>query len=499
MIVLLSLGWSVALTAGLAATAVTPDTLRLDDELEAALDEVIAADGMLHADDLAGAAGGWGWPSGEASTILRTRGGIVERTGATVNLTEGAVRAVGRWQDDRHGRRLAGWLAAERPALAAGFGAGGFRHGGGLVSASAGSRSSLDATGNLLAPAPGWRGTSSLSATDHVRLGWARARRGALGAFGGHGVDGDGESVGLARAAWSGADRELAVLWLERAGRQAVSVSLDHEGTGWQATAEAARWGRGNTAVLVAASASRGAWRGQFQTAIASAADAMPGSRRPACLLGWYGRGWALRVQGRPWARVGLSGLLAWSLARDPRRLPGDERERWRAELVWSSGTPQRGRWQLRGRIDQQRQRSWPPGMPWRPAERSSSPPLVAVAASHEHPLAGGHWRVGWRLRQKDAAARHLVAATWRRMLGPVRVGVGWQAAWGEPVDLVSLDVPVSGYYLVQHWGGWRGGHWLGVEGRGRWGWQLAVVWRQPDPAATPVQWSAQAGLRVGR
>lgn len=491
----LGLAWVLAL----AASAADLDTLRVDDELEAALDEVIAADGLLDADEVAEVGSRWSWPAGEVATVLRVQEGSIERNGATLHVNEGAVQAAGRWQDDRNGRRLVGWLAVEHPAVAAGVGAGGLRHGGGLVSASAGSRSSLDATSNLLAPAPGWRGTRSVSASDRLQLGWVRTRRGPLGAFGGHGTDDDGVAVRVARAAWSRADREVAVLWLERAGRRALSVSLDQAGGGWRATAEAARWGQGNAAVLVAASARRGSWRGQFQAAIASAADDMPGSRRPACLLGWYGHGWALRLQGRPWIRVGLSGLLAWSLARDPRRLPGDERERWRAELVWSASTPERGRWQLRGRIDQQRERAWSPDRPWLPAEPSASPALIALAATHERPAAGGRWRVAWRWRQKDAAARHLVTTTWRRTLGGVRFGVGWQAAWGEPVDLVSLDVPVAGYYLVQHWGGWRSGHWLGMEGTGRWGWQLAIVSRQPALTAAPVQWTVQAGLRVGR
>jgi hypothetical protein len=351
----------------------------------------------------------------------------------------------------------------------------------------------------LLARAPGWRGTTSVAAADRLLLGWARAQAGPVSVLGGRGRDVDGGPASLVRASWSAPAGDVAVLWLARDGREAMSVSVDRSGPRWRATAEAARWGQGNSAAVAAVAAERGRWRGQLQAGVASAVDDLPGSRRPACLLGWYGRGWALRMQGRPWPRVGLAGLLAWSQARDPRRLPGDLRERWRAELVWSLTTPGQGRWRLRWRVDQEWQRKWPREASWLPAERWPQPALTWLAATWEQTVAGGRLRADWRLRQKNHDARQLLSATWRRDLGPVRLRGGWQAAWGAPVDLVTLAVPVAGYYLVQHWGQWRSGLWLGLEGTGRWGWQLAVVTRTPAAAAGPVQWTAHVGLRLGR
>ena len=51
-----------------------------------------------------------------------------------------------------------------------------------------------------------------------------------------------------------------------------------------------------------------------------------------------------------------------------------------------------------------------------------------------------------------------------RRLSRRWRMRGSWVTAWGDPVDLVSAVVPVTGLVLPRHWGHWRSETLLGLE-----------------------------------
>ncbi|MEZ4387660.1 MAG: hypothetical protein R3D98_08795 [Candidatus Krumholzibacteriia bacterium] len=492
-------GAMLVVLAAAPALAQTPaDTTLADVDLAAALDEVAAAGGVADPAELPAMDPFWRWPSGEMMVDVRGGAAGVERTRGGVELEARPVRLAGRWQRTDAGTAVAGWFVADRGGWSAGMGHGGLQHGVGLVSAAPGGRSSLDAGSSLLAPRQGWRGTLSEASTGGWQAIWARGERGPLAVLAADGRDQDGRPVSLQRLAWSGRGIDLAVLRTRRDGRRATSLSFLQAGHGWRVVGEAAAWSGHGSAAVVTAMVDQGAWRGELQVALSRVTASPAGGLRPATLLGWRGRGWTLRWQRKVRHAVVLEGLVTWSRARDLDAAAADERERLRADLIWSGALPGRGRWHLRGRLDQERQWRWQAAEPWSPPAVMAVMPRWWLTAGGDLPLAGGELRLSWRLSQKDRQARHLLSGQWSADHGAIRLRAGWQTAWGPPVDLVSLSVPVPGFYVVQHWGDWRSGAWLGLAGRGRWGWQLAVVARRPTARNQPAEVTGQAGLRLG-
>ena len=155
-----------------------------------------------------------------------------------------------------------------------------------------------------------------------------------------------------------------------------------------------------------------------------------------------------------------------------------------------------RGRWRvhLRGRAD--RDAAWSPAAPWLSPRHEIAPLRLGVALRVQHPVAAGRLSVDWRQHRDDGRVRHLLRCGWRRDWPRLRLRAEVQSAWGEVVDVVSLAVPVSGYYVVQHWGRWVSGGWLGLEGRGGWRWQAAVVARWPVEPASRARLEGRLGLR---
>jgi len=98
-------------------------------------------------------------------------------------------------------------------------------------------------------------------------------------------------------------------------------------------------------------------------------------------------------------------------------------------------------------------------------------------------------WLAGCLLRSYglDAASgsgrRSLFNLSARYGLSPNwKLRGAWVTAWGDPVDLVSAIVPVTGMVLPRHWGAWRSEMVLGGEWRHRRARvQAAGSWRQPE------------------
>jgi len=454
----------LALLAGVALGDDTP----ADDELQQALDEVAAAGALVDPEVLSF------WDASEAQVRWSLRG---RDDGPTVHdlrlAAEGhGVRLGARWRRQTAGDEGAGWLEWATGRQRLGAGAGGFHHGAGLVSAAPGARARLDAGSSLRPATAGWRSSTSVT-SERVTAVWAALRAASVGLHAAAGRDEEGRPMQLAMVG-VGETNRLSALWVQRADGQGLSLAASSRRGDWRLDSEVARWHGSNRALTATVTGRPRGWVLEAQGAVADAAEPMPGALRPASLLGWRGRGWSLRAVGRPWPEVRAGLLLAGAICREPEPARGDLRTRHRCELT-VSGTG----WRLRWRHDEEQIWAWQDEAPWLPPAAGSRRPVTWLAVTVRRPVAHGEALLDWRRRQELEGARQLLALGWRRELGAVRFQARCQAAWGQPLDLVTLSVPVYGYFLVQHWGHWDAGAWFAVEGRGRWRWQLAVAQRR--------------------
>lgn len=478
-----------------------------DDDLDAALAEVAAADGIVTDDDLASA----GAPapfltSGRWTVAARLREGGRHDQESRLDLQAGALRLVGRWRLREGEQTPAGWVQTGDAALAAGIGTVALQHGAGIVAA-ASSRPRRLAAGSSLGPSrTGWRGSTALADDRRPVLLWGRATVGPIALGAGYGRDREGERRGRLRLGLSSGRRELSLLLARDGPSDGASVAGRWRDGAWTAHAEVAAWqevgGDGTRpwtgrAVTVTAGQRSSTWRLELQAAMARAVAGPAGGHRPACLLTWRGVGWCLRTRVRLGESTRLGGLAAWSRGRDPDTALGDRRQRQRLDLSLAGRVAARGRWrlQLRGRAD--REAAWSPEAPWLPPRSEIAPLRLGVALHVQHPVADGRLSLDWRQQRDDGHVRQLLRCGWRRDWRRVRLRAEVQSAWGEAVNLVSLAVPVPGYYVVQHWGRWVSGGWLGLEGRGAWRWQLAVVARWPVEPASRARLEGRLGLRL--
>jgi hypothetical protein len=192
-----------------------------------------------------------------------------------------------------------------------------------------------------------------------------------------------------------------------------------------------------------------------------------------------------------------VAGLASVAAGREPDRVPTLARRRHRLELQATGRVGDDGRWRVRWRrIDEWRQER-SRTEPWLRPEPRPDPPRTDWSLAVEHPAHGGQVRLRWRIKDDGTRTRQLLALGWRRDWPACRLRCQWQSAWGDDADLVTLAVPVRGYFAVQHWGRWRSGFWLGLEGRGRWGWQIAVLRRLAADPTAAAELIGQIGLRV--
>lgn len=192
---------------------------------------------------------------------------------------------------------------------------------------------------------------------------------------------------------------------------------------------------------------------------------------RPAVLSGWSGQGFALRGYTRTAAGLNLRALVYRGRHRD-RTGSRSRNEKNLVDLqarqkVWTSVE-----WTVRLRSTRQQSWSWSERYPW-VAPRADVPRSRTVISGQlafmRHQMRARLLVRSYGLEQEVSGGRRtLVGLSGDHSLGPSwKMRGTWVTAWGEPVDLVSAIVPVTGLVLPRHWGHWRSETVLGLEWTG--------------------------------
>ncbi len=222
------------------------------------------------------------------------------------------------------------------------------------------------------------------------------------------------------------------------------------------------------------------------QWGISDLAQAPGLASRPGVLPGWSGQGYVLRgfLRAGPGMDVRALVHLAQNLDRvGVRSKIGKNLVDIQVRKMWSPQVDLAVRYRQAGT----RSWSWSERYPWQPPE--SGQPQQRTVLSAKVTGQWSDWRAGCLLRSYavdgpsgtgrrslfNLSARYGLSANWK-------LRGSWATAWGDPVDLVSAIVPVTGMVLPRHWGQWRsetvlGGEWQHRGARV----QAAGSWRQPQ------------------
>lgn len=512
------IGATLPCVAGALANVATsePEALSpLDpDELAALLADLEALGGILSDEDLAmlvAAQAGERLAVEPAATATGLwllgadlRQDTAPRLEARLRRDHARVSLGGRLRRQADEQQAVFWVRTAGPAWQVVAGAGSLGHGGGLLTAPLGARSSLDVGASLLPSAPGWRPSLAVTMPERligvamdlaagsasVQLGSAQDREGRPGHH-------------LRLAAGEGRAVSLGVLGLQRDRARAVGAELRWRRGPWRLNAETCIWRRDRQQEIEQAWLVTAGWRhgrsvAEIQAASSRAGAGMPQARLPASLPGWLGEGWAWRLRGQPLAgvRAGLVGRVGE--ARDHGGVVGRRQGRHELGAQLAGRWSARGTWELRWRRQEDTRESFDPLQPWLPVALESRRVRSWQFVSVGDAIAGGTGQVTWRRLEEAGRSRQLIGWHWQRSTGTVRWRAGWQSAWGDPLNLVTVSAPISSMIRIRHWGSWDSGLSAGCEGRGRWRWQLGGELRRRS-AATGGGLLLESRLQWGR
>ena len=198
------------------------------------------------------------------------------------------------------------------------------------------------------------------------------------------------------------------------------------------------------------------------------------------------GHGWVLRGTGRlaDGTRVGV--LVACGRRRD--RRPGPDRLLL-VDAQATGRTAHQLQWEIGWRVSGRERPVWAEAAPWLPPTVMPGTQRQALSAQ----LRDRHGPVTWRLELRTLAVngrrRSLLAvAGARRLVDGLDLRGGLAHAWGAPVDLISVLVPVPGRVLARHWGRWQGETWLGCgRSRSALRWTASLHLRRSTLGGAPV------------
>lgn len=193
-----------------------------------------------------------------------------------------------------------------------------------------------------------------------------------------------------------------------------------------------------------------------------------PLANRPAILSGWTGQGFALRGYTRTGEGTVIRAMVHQGRHREVAGSPRKE-GRFLVDLQARRRLSAGFEVAVRYRRTEYRSWSWSPRYTWQPPQEAvpRNRTILSARLNLEHAEMGGRLLVrSYGSGQAGSSGRRtLVGLSGDRRLSPAwRMRGGWVTAWGDPVDLVSAVVPVTGLVLPRHWGHWRSETILGLE-----------------------------------
>ncbi len=384
----------------------------------------------------------------------------------------------------------------------------------GLLAGGAGRSGPPSASGSLMAGRAGWRpftGSPVPAALTGLAL---EGRLGSLetsvvsGERDRKGLPGGGGQVHMITMAL-GTDHRLASLArVQDRDGEGWSIGASVNGSAARFRTEAAIWrptgAQAFRSTWIASIAVRaGALGFEGQVAARESGFAPAGGARPQVLTSDGRRGWALR--GR-WRGPGVLCKTLLASARGSRVIddfPATSNTR-RYEVVLSGGSSRGVAWRGRLAGKSETVNGWSVRQSWLPAAEITSRSVTrlsarvtgAVGETRVRATASGVGltRIGGAEENRDGW-RRLIALRIERSLGAhvaLRFNQVW--AWGEPVDLVSVEVPASGFMRPRHWGHRDRERSVGVCWRGR-QWRLSAAIAAWDVVGEGPETEVVAGL----
>lgn len=431
--------------------------------------------------------------------------GVTPTTGWTrVGLVGGCWRLEAGRRLSAGGERTDLYLVREGDRIGTGIGRLALRGGAGLLLGGAGRSSAPSAGQSLRGGSAGWRTVRGEPSAGSLRGVVLALTSGGLTV---QAVTGEGDRNGRlggggrtrqARLRLGGSRAAGSLLLLSEAAGEGVGVGVELGDARLDGVAEAAFWRPAPSALVrrawtVHAALGGRALRLEAQAAVREAGFAPRPGRRPAVLGADDRRGWALRARGR---RDGVAVALLLASARGEREIDDLPAycDRTRRELL-VSGRVGGVAWRARAADRVETVHGWSDRAPWLPAAEISA----RRTTRFDLRAAGTHGLLAWRVATGATGVSRRVAgdpsdAGWRRRLAlrvdrplggglTLRLNQVW--AWGESVDLVSVEAPAPGLLRPRHWGRRDRERSLGLAWRVG-GWRLTVAaaaWEGPADA----------------
>jgi hypothetical protein len=427
-------------------------------------------------------------------------------------------RAGAVWRRGRDDQRTDAFASMRRSRIGGGAGRLTLRAASGLLEGGAGRSGPASASRSLMPGRPGWRPFTG-SPEPGSLTGLALAGR--VGILETTIVVGERDRRG--RSGGGGESRIVSShLGSDRLGVSLIRVR-DRSGEGWSlgaATAgdavrfgaEAATWRptggcEWRSAWIASVAIREGTLGCEGQLAARDAGYASPGGVRPPVLGADGRRGWAVRGY---WRGPGVlcKTLLASSRGRRVVEDSPATSDTRRYEVVLTGGSARRVSWRGRLAGKSEQVRGWTDRHPWLPAAEISSRRETRLSVRVTGTLAETSVRAtASGLGRGRSGQDGETGDGWRRLFAlrvDRRLGVGvtlrfnqvW--AWGEPVDLVSVEVPTDGFMRPRHWGRRDRERSLGLSWRGR-GWRLSAAIAAWDVSGEGTETEVVAGLSRGR
>lgn len=477
-----------------------------------AADREAEADSLLVLYEEAGYAPGDGEPLTEASSSSVVRRVRVD-SGATpsarwfrLDAERGAWRLGIGHRVGRDAVRTDLSLSAEGDHVGVGTGRLALRGGAGLLLGGTGRSASPAAGQGLRGGRSGWRAVGGEPSAGSLRGTGLVLRGGPCEVFAVAGeADRDGRLGGGGRTRQAllrigGRRARASVALLSEEAGEGVGLGVAVDGPRLDGVAELALWRPSPDAPP------RRAWgatvglggrhlRGEAQLAVREPGFAPRPGRRPAVLGADDRWGGALRVRGHV-AGAAIAALTARS--RGERRIDGfpAAAEIRRFELVAAGRGADGTAWRARVADRAETVRGWAGRAPWLPAAEISTRRTTRISLRADGRAGPYAWRaaagatgVSRRLADGDDSRgwrRRVVLRLDRELGGGASLRLNQVWAWGDDVDLVSVEVPVPGLLRPRHWGHRDRERSLGLDWRGR-GWRLSVAaaaWDGPDGAS---------------